>query len=211
MVKTNKDGQLIGRKGAKSRACLLDAARQIAHAMPAQKLTVSAIARTAGLASQTFYLYFKDVDELLLRLGEEAAEDLGEVRALLDVPWDRDTLFEQAERFVTAFYRHWERHRPILNIRNFMADGGLASFIKQRNEVSLPILQGIANQILSAHGDRTSERDAYARAVIFLSATERMAARYFEAGKEDSMIGGEDLKRAEAHILFLLLSSTADE
>src|SRR3546814_10296726 len=74
----NKHGQAIGRKGAESRRRLLDATRTLIATEPAHKLTASAIARTAKLASQTFYLYFNDIDEILLALSQEAAEDMDE-------------------------------------------------------------------------------------------------------------------------------------
>src|SRR3546814_10346264 len=79
----NKHGQAIGRKGAESRRRLLDATRTLIATEPAHKLTASAIARTAKLASQTFYLYFNDIDEILLALSQEAAEDMDEVFAEL--------------------------------------------------------------------------------------------------------------------------------
>src|SRR3546814_12148926 len=85
----NKHGQAIGRKGAESRRRLLDATRTLIATEPAHKLTASAIARTAKLASQTFYLYFNDIDEILLALSQEAAEDMDEVFAELNRHWDK--------------------------------------------------------------------------------------------------------------------------
>jgi AcrR family transcriptional regulator len=211
MNTTNKDGQAIGRKGAESRARLLSATRKLLGELPsARKLTASSIARAAGLASQTFYLYFDDVEEILLSLSIEASEDTVDIIAALDAEWKPATPLDYTERVVEAFYRYWDRHRPILNIRNYMADRGDEFFVKARNESALPIIARIAARIRTAQGEeRLSERAARARAIIIFSAIERMAARYSTAAGQAVMPGGEELKRAEADILAILISPPA--
>ncbi len=207
MRKTNQDGQAIGRKGAESRARLLTAARHLVTATPAEALTASAIAREAGLASQTFYLYFKGVDDALLYLSREASEDTGEIAAELDRSWDAGKLRYHAECVVSAFYRYWDKHRAILNIRNFRADGGQDSFVEVRNTSAVPIVTKIAARIRAARGDDLlTERESLARAIVIFSAIERMAARYAYLPAWRSFVDSEDLKRAEAEILALLIS-----
>lgn len=208
MKHTNKDGQAIGRKGAESKARLLAATRRLLAELPtARKLTASSIARAAGLASQTFYLYFDDVEELLLSLSIEASEDTQEIIAALDGDWSRDAPRAYTERVVDAFYRYWDRHRAVLNIRNYMSDRGEELFAKARNESAIPIITRIAAHIRAAQGeDQLLERDALARAIIFFSAMERMAARYSASAGVSIMPGGADLKKAEADILALLIS-----
>jgi AcrR family transcriptional regulator len=207
MLGKNKDGQELGRKGAESRARLLGAVRKLVDEAPSGKLTATAIAREAGLASQTFYLYFAGVDEALLYLSRDASEDTAEITAELDATWAEDALRFHTGRVVDAFYRHWDRHRAILHIRNFRADGGEQAFVEVRSASSLPLVTRIATRILAAHGsDRLTETDALARAVIIFSAIERMAARYASLSDWRSSFGSEDLKRAEADILALLIS-----
>jgi AcrR family transcriptional regulator len=207
MTKINKDGQAIGRKGSETRTRLLDAARFLIATMSVEKVTASGIARAASLASQTFYLYFDDVDEVLLHLSREAALDTGEIVAELDRPWTSDATREHAERFVSAFYQYWDKHRAILNIRNFRADGGQEPFTQIRNDSAMPIVNRIADRIRKAQGEATvSDRDALARAVIVYSAIERMAARYASLHFVSDMLNSDDLKRAETEILTLLLS-----
>lgn len=206
MTRVNKDGQALGRKGAESRARLLEAARRLIDEQPSAKLTATSIARAAGLASQTLYLYFSDVDELLLELARAASEDMGEIAAELDAPWDMATLHAHTERVVSAFYRYWDRHRAILHIRNFHADGGREAFADVRNAASLPIVTKIAARIRAAQGERLGEADALARAVLIFSAIERMAARYASIPGWQTMISTDALKRAEADILALLFS-----
>ena len=209
MVGTNKQGQALGRKGAESRARLLDAARLLIADTPADKLTVSAIARAGGLASQTFYRYFASVDELLLWMAREAATDAAEIVTELDRPWDMTALHEHAGRFVAAFYQYWDRNRAILNIRNFRADSGQQAFVSARNESMRPIIARLADRIRTTQGaGGLPERDALARAVIIVAAIERMASRYAALDDAPSGLNAEDLKRAEIAILQLMLSPT---
>ncbi len=204
---TNKDGQSIGRKGAESRARLLEAARLLLFSGAAERLTASAIARAAGLASQTFYVYFDDVDEILHVLAREASKDNSEIIAELDRPWDLSDIHAHAERVVGAFYRYWDRHRPILNVRNFRAESGQEAFQQLRGESAHPVVSRIASRILASHGaGRLPERDAFARAVVIYAAIERMAARYASGGTDPAMVNSEELKRAEVDILALLFS-----
>ncbi len=152
MRQTNKDRQTIGRKGAESRARLMDATTRLIGEMPVQKLTASAIARGAGLASQTFYLYFRNVEEALLHLAVTAQTDMQGIRSTLDQPWDLDAIALHADLFVDAFYRYWDRHRARLTVRNFLADSGNDAFVRQRSESAMPIINGIAQRILAGHG-----------------------------------------------------------
>ncbi len=206
---TNKDGQAIGRKGAESRARLLEGARSLLFSTASDKLTASAIARAAGLASQTFYVYFDDIDEILQVLAADASQDNSEIIAELDRPWDLTAIQLHAERVVGAFYRYWDRHRPILNVRNFRAENGQEAFMQLRNQSALPVVSRIASRILASHGSSVKERDAFARAVVIYAAIERMAARYASGGTDPTMVNSAELKRAEVDILALLFSPPA--
>ncbi len=208
MKKTNKDGQAIGRKGAESRARLLAAARQLLIELStARKLTASSIARAAGLASQTFYLYFDDVEEILLCLSEEASADTSETIEALDSPWDPAAPQTYSQTVVNALYRYWDRHRPILNIRNYMADRGDQDFAKLRNESAIPIITRIARRIRSGQGEaKLSERASLAQAITIFSAIERVAARYSTYEGTHSMPSAAEMKRAEADIMTMLMS-----
>jgi AcrR family transcriptional regulator len=207
MKSTNKDGQAIGRKGAESRARLLEATRQLLDELPsARKLTASSIARAAGLASQTFYLYFDDVEEILLSLSASASADTAGIIAAVDAPWELANPRAHTTQIVEAFYQYWDRHRSILNIRNYMADRGDEPFVKVRSESALPIIAKLAATMRLGQGDTLSEGDARARAIIIFSAIERMAARYAGSSGSATPPGGSELKRAEADILALLIS-----
>jgi AcrR family transcriptional regulator len=204
-VGRNKHGQALGRKGVESRRRLLEAGRTLLTR--AEKLTPSSVARAAGLASQTFYLYFADINELLLILAEEATGDMGEVMATLDGPWDPASIEQHSRRFVDAFYGFWDTHSAVLSFRNFQSDLGDPAFIQVRQEAAMPIVTSIAKRISTAQGaEELSEPDALARAVIIYAAIERLAARPATLARRSASLQEADLRRAEAEILTLLFT-----
>src|SRR6266850_2749509 len=67
------------------RARILDAAIKVFAERGFHTATVAEIARAAGVADGTIYLYFKSKDDLLLRLFDEKMTDLlGEARSALE-------------------------------------------------------------------------------------------------------------------------------
>jgi AcrR family transcriptional regulator len=207
MSEVNKYGQALGRKGAESRKRLLDSAKALLTRDPTAKLTPSGIAREAKLASQTFYLYFETVNEALLQLSEEAGEDMSSVLKELNGPWEPDSLYLHCQQFVTAFARYWNRHREILNFRNFQADNGDIDFMRIRLCAAMPVINAIAARIRTAQGvNILSEKDALARSVIIFSAIERLAARSTFKAYSPQLLESKDLLRAETDILTLLFT-----
>ncbi|MES2289093.1 MAG: TetR/AcrR family transcriptional regulator [Pseudomonadota bacterium] len=206
MNEINKHGQSIGRKGAESRRRLMDATRALIAVDPAHKISPSAIARAAGLASQTFYLYFKDMDEILLALSNEAGEDLQDVHDALGATWDAASPAEQAKSFIDAFSAYWERHRAILTVRNYLADSAHPEFVALRQATAMPLINAIANRMLAAHPDDLNPKSAFARSVVIYSAIERMAARPATMRHSPGILSAQDLQQAEADILALLFT-----
>lgn len=211
MANRNKHGQALGLKGEQSRQRIVNAARvQIAKA-PATRITASEVAREAGLASQTFYLYFKDIDEVLLMLSEEAAADLGDVYQSLAKEWEPHSPAEQSKRFIDSLMAYWDRNRPVLNMRNFLADAGHPDFLRSRERAAMPIVNLMTDRIMDAHAsDQLDRRKAFARSVIIFSAIERLASRpatmtHHGTSVESEMIA-QDLRAAEQDILTLLFS-----
>mgnify|MGYP001062786428 CR=1 FL=1 len=209
MDEGNKQGQSIGRKGAESRRRLMDATRELIAVEPAHKITASAIARAAKLASQTFYLYFKDIDEILLALSQEAGADMQDVHDALGSAWESAPPAEQAGRFIEAFTAYWDRHRAILTVRNYLADSAHPAFLTIRQDTAMPLINAIADRMMAAHPDHDLERkSAFARSVIIYSAIERMAARPATMRHNPSMLSLADIQQAEADILTLLFTPT---
>lgn len=72
-------------KGSDKRARIIDAAIKVFAERGFHTATVSEIAKAAGVADGTIYLYFKGKDDLLLRLfDEKMTELLAEARAELE-------------------------------------------------------------------------------------------------------------------------------
>lgn len=207
MRAVNKQGQAIGRKGLESRARMAEAALALLAEDPARPITASAVARAAGLASQTFYLYFEDVEELLLLLSEEASADTADILAALDGEWDPSSLQRRSREFIEAFSRYWRQHRAVLNIRNFRADNGDRPFLDLRTRTAMPIVTRIAQLIRVTQGSSLAvEADALARSVIIYAAIERLAARPANGAVDPELLSAADIQRAEADILTLLFT-----
>lgn len=207
MDEVNKHGQAIGRKGLESRQRLLDAARQLITDEPAHKLTASAVARAAQLASQTFYLYFTDIDEILLTLSREASEDMSLVRETLSAPWTSQSPASHARRFIEAFSAYWDRHRAVLSMRNYLADSGHEAFARVREEAALPLIELLADRIMAGHADAVFDRRAaFSRSLVIYSAIERMAARASIIQAQPRILSLKELQEAEIAILELLFT-----
>lgn len=206
VTRVNKQGQALGRKGEETRRRLLDATLELIATEDSHKLNASRIARAAGLASQSFYLYFKEIDELLLALAVEASAEFTEVLQVLDnAPADIDPQL-LSRRLVDAFGAYWSRHRAILNLRNYLADCGNVPFLKLRTETTMPLIYAIAARIRAAHPDGAlSEPTSRGRAILAYQGLERTLAREnaLQYGHDTASL---DLREAAVDLLTLLLT-----
>jgi len=202
----NKQGQALGRKGEESRRRLLDATRKLLAKGSIHKLSASAIARAASMASQSFYLYFEDIEEVIFALSSDAARDLEQIVTLIRQapPGSAPELLSQT--VVDAFSAYWDRNRPILNARNYIADSGNMDFLRLRQEATLPMLTAIADRIKVAASPALTRGQAISRAVIVYLAMERLAARSGAPQYEPTGYEDVDLREAEIDILTLLFT-----
>jgi AcrR family transcriptional regulator len=206
-VRFNKQGQLLGRKGVESRQKYLDATLALLEIHPAHHLTVRDIARAAGIASQSFYRYFDDIEEVFLELSAAAGEAMEEVHAALALPWDESTPSEYGQRFIRTFAAYWSRHRPILSVRNYLSDGGHPGFMALRQNAALPVIREIAKRMRIANPGQLTQTEAFARSVIIYSAIERMASRPATVRHGPALVSMDELQRAEGDILTLLFTA----
>ncbi len=140
-------GQKMGRKGRDTRKRVMDAALELLKTSSYKDLSVSEIASEAELSNATFYVYFKDVEEVLYACVEAAALDLGELHAVLDAEWTRDNAREQVKKFVEIYNELWEKYRVELRVRNLEADQGNLRFLNLRIETTRTLLQKLGNKI----------------------------------------------------------------
>lgn len=176
------DGRALGRRGALTRRRLLDATAELLETHGVRDLRVVDIARAVETSPATFYQYFRDVEEAVLTLAAEAAEDLEPVARALAHPWTADSGLDDARTMVECFLESWDRHRAILRTRNLAAQEGDARFRAVRNEALWPITEALADRIGEAHraGAIDQEITPIAAASALVAMTERMAAFHRE-------------------------------
>lgn len=201
IVLLNKAGQKLGRKGLETRAKILAAMQQLLASAPHERLTPSSIARCAGLASQSFYLYFEDIKEVLLALCEETVAEVPPIVALFQQAAASGDEADMAA-FIRAHYEFSRRHLALFTLRNYYSDNGERPFYTVRSRCSVPILQEIA-KVIAARGNISDVR-ATARAVVIIAGLDRMSSRP-DLSDADGEISDTDLLRAEADILSTLL------
>lgn len=140
-------GQKIGRKGRETRQRIMDAALELLKTCSYKDLNVSEIVSEADVSNATFYVYFKDVEEVLYACVQAAALDLGELHAVVDAEWTPDNAREQVAKFVDIYNKLWEKYRIELRIRNLEADQGNLRFLNLRIETTKVILQKLSNKL----------------------------------------------------------------
>jgi len=77
-------------------------------------LRVVDIAREVGTSTATFYQYFRDVQEAVLALAEEAGEELAPLHDLLAPSWAGERGLDRARELLDAFVDSWDAHRAVL-------------------------------------------------------------------------------------------------
>lgn len=170
---TALDGRRLGRRGAATRARLLDATAGLLETEGLRDLRVVDIARRVGAAPATFYQYFRDVEEAVLALAEEVGEAAAPLGELVERITDDDTGLEAARRLVDGFLTYWDTHRAVLRTRNLAAQEGDQRFRAVRNRALRPLTEGLARRVgrYAPPG-----LDPYAAAAALVAMMERMAA-----------------------------------
>jgi AcrR family transcriptional regulator len=191
------DGRALGRRGLRTRARLLGATARLLETGGLRDLRVVDIARVVGTSPATFYQYFRDVEDAVLALAGEAAEDLGAVSRLLAEPWTE----RSARRIVEAFVASWDEHRAVLRVRNLAAQEGDQRFRAVRNASLRPITEALAARVAESQraGRVGADVSPIAAASAMVAMTERVAAFHREI--EDLGVGAEALVATTARII----------
>ena len=146
-------GQKMGRKGRETRQKVMDAALELLKTSSYKDLSVSEIASQADLSNATFYVYFKDVEEVLYACVLAAALDLGELHEILDSEWNAENVREKVRRYVEVYNELWEKYRVELRVRNLEADQGNLRFLNLRIETTRDMLQKLGKKISKMNPD----------------------------------------------------------
>jgi len=156
----------------------MDAAQTMLKTRSPLDLTAIAVARAAGAAPPSFYVYFADVRALMLALSDSAADSLMAVADAFAVDWPPPHPNAWATDFVTAFVAAWCANAEVLAYRNLEADRGDVAFDASRVQSSLPILTALTDRMMAAYPAGQSPRrvECFAEAVILYAGMERLAA-----------------------------------
>lgn len=191
------DGRALGRRGLRTRGRLLEATAQLLETGGLRDLRVVDIARAVGTSPATFYQYFRDVEDAVLTLAGEAAEDLSPVSRALAEPWTEGS----ARRIVEAFVDSWDEHRAVLRVRNLAAQEGDQRFRAVRNASLRPITEALAARVAESQREGRVGADVspIAAASAMVAMTERVAAFHREI--EELGVGHEALVATTARII----------
>lgn len=146
-ISHNLNGQKLGRKGRVTRERIVAAAMELVGADDGA-ITLSSVARRAGLGLTSLYNYFSDLTELLLALLESVmATAESEYLAVLRHRWPDERLYENCYAFVHSYHSFWVRHSRLLHMRNALADQHEVRMMKHRIESSRPIIRSLVLQM----------------------------------------------------------------
>ncbi len=181
------------------------AARDMLKSASPIDLTAIAIARAAGVAPPSFYVYFADTRDLLLALSEAAAADLAGLVRHFEGPWPPADLHQWASGFVADFVGTWSAQGEVLAARNLEADRGDPAFDDSRVAASLPVLEALGERILAGRPPGSRRVEAFAEAVIHYAVMERLAS--VEGHTRPIRLQPHHYKAAMARILVAALGS----
>lgn len=171
-VVRNLNGQKMGRKGHITRERILAAAVALLASEDEEPLTLSAVARGAGLGMTSLYNYFTDLTELLLAVLDPVMDTAEEAyMAMLRSYWSDEELAARSFEFVSAYHRFWARHSRLLHLRNAMADQRDERMILHRIESTRPIIALVVAQMVGE--PREGRSPAAAMATMVMTGIER--------------------------------------
>ena len=176
------DGRRLGRRAQVTRQRLLEATADLLSTHGVLELKVVDVARKVGTSPATFYQYFQNVDEAVLALAEDLAEEAHSLAGLIEEPWTGQRGLALARQLVDGFVDYWDRHRAVLRARNLAAEEGDQRFRAVRVRTLSSITDPLAAKIkgLQDAGKVAPEITPYAAAGAMVAMMERMAAYHFD-------------------------------
>ena len=205
---TAQGGRPLGPRALRTRAKLLEITRALLAELPVRDVSVVEIARRAGTSPATFYQYFADVEEAVLELASNAAEEVPAVLESLRANWRGPAGLAPARVLVDAFVRHWDQHHAALLFRNVAAEQGDRRFRRVRNRALRPVLDELARKIAASHPKGGADGiHPVAAAAALASILERLAAYHEEL--ESLGVSRADLVETCARILHQVVNAEA--
>jgi len=194
-------GRPLGQRALKKRRQLMDATADLLRKHTLRDLRVVDIARAVGTSPATFYQYFKDVEDVVLQLAEEATAKMPSLTLMFEGEWDGETGLQKAREVVDAFIRYWDEHGAVLRVRNVAADEGDTRFLAMRSQATTPLLSAITKKMEA----RQKSMKPLAAAVAMGAILDRLSA--YRKELESLGLSREDIVETSARILHQTLSS----
>ena len=197
----DQGGRARGPRARNTPRTHLDSTAQLLARQKLREVRVVDIARSVGSSPATFYQYFKDVEDAVFQLAEEASLEMPAVVELIEGSWDKNGM-ERARSIVKALIRHWDKHHAVLRVRNLASDEGDRRFMIARSHAMRPMLEALARHIEASKeaGRLRDTLNAQAGAAALGAVLERLAAYH----QELELIGVslDDLIESSAYILY---------
>jgi len=174
----DQTGRTLGPRALQTRQRLLEATEALLDQRSVREIRVVEIARKVGTSPATFYQYFRDVEEAILQLVEQAAEDLPAIVELMEGPWQGARGLDTARAISDAFVRHWDTHGAVLRVRNLKAEEGDRAFRRVRQAALSPVVERLA-RVVEDHqkaGKVSQDLSAWAAASSIIAMLERMSS-----------------------------------
>jgi len=169
----NLQGQRLGHKGQTTRARIIDVARELIEDGEEELLTLSAVARRAGLRMSALYNYFADLPDLFLAVLEPVVAASEQAYAgLLREHWPDDELADRCTSFVHAFHAFWAANTAVLHMRNVIADQHDPRLMNQRIGMARVAIRLLGQQ-MGAPASRITG-DEYDLASVLYTGLERV-------------------------------------
>ena len=143
----DQSGRPLGVRALKKRRQLMDATAELLEKAGLRELKVVDIARFVDTSPATFYQYFKDVEDVVLELAEEATDKTPSLIQMFEGEWSGDAGLQQARAIVEAFIQYWDEHGAVLRVRNMAADEGDIRFLAMRSRGAGPLLDAMSNKV----------------------------------------------------------------
>jgi len=198
-------GRPLGKRALQKRQLILDTTRSLLGERGLRELRVADIAREVGASPATFYQYFADVEDVVLHLAAQANDDVPQLLELFEGNWRGVAGREAARQVVEFFMQHWERHGPVLRIRNLAADEGDLRFMALRRAAMEPVLAAMVALMARCKAGGGDTGIVPGSAALAMSAIlDRLAA--YQGMVESEGGGREDIVSTSAQILYRTLT-----
>ncbi len=157
-VLVDQTGRPLGTRARQTRQRILDATIAELASKPMRDLRVIDIARRVGSSPATFYQYFKDIEDVVLRLAEQVSKLVPSALKMIDGEWEGPKGFENAQDFIRIGFNIWDVNGPVLRVRNTASDEGDERFRDVRYRGVMPMINAFSAQIEASQA-RARESD----------------------------------------------------